>query len=343
VLVDRYIEVFAQAGIKLLSIRIGVELLLDFVATKPQLQKSTIVLNVLDGQTMLSMVFVGGDNIFMSRTRLYGEDKAQLFNNMLENLSGLIQFVQSQKHGAITESYYLGVSEADIALLKEINPYDDIMIGTLELSKSAVEVPAKAHFAVLNAKSAKGGVDLLEARKLLDAYVKNKQPKKWWIPALVVYVLMFLGATGYLLYEIHNLNQQIKEIEDYINSPYVVQRQAELNELRNETNYYNDIVQQAEERAEWERQMPAATSDILDFIIFGHGTAVTVRSFEFNERSETVRVNAACVDAQIANNYVNALYREGVAENVQYTGYGSDSDGMFTFSVEITLNIEGRD
>jgi len=298
---------------------------------------------VLDGQTMLSMVFVGGDNIFMSRTRLYGEDKAQLFNNMLENLSGLIQFVQSQKHGAITESYYLGVSEADIVLLKEINPYEDIIIGMFELSKSSVEVPSRAHFSVLNAKSAKSGIDLLNAREQLDAYLKNKQPKKWWIPALVVYVLVFAGATGYLLYEIYNTTRDIKEIEDYINSPSVVQRRAELNQLIADTDYYNSILQQAEERADWENDRPAVTSEMIDFIFFGHGTAVTVRNFEFSDRTGTVRVSAVCVDAQVATAYVDSLYRNGIAENVQYTGYGSGSDGLFTFSVEITLIVEGRD
>ena len=94
--VDSYISTFNEAGIKLSGIHIGVDTILGLVKSRADLQQGTIVINVIDGLTMLSMLFENGNNIFISRSRLYGEEKEQVFRSVLENLNGLIQFTRSK-------------------------------------------------------------------------------------------------------------------------------------------------------------------------------------------------------------------------------------------------------
>ena len=345
VLIDRYKSTFEEAGIKLTSIRVGVEMLLDFVKSKPELQKSTVVLNVLDGLTMLSMVFVNGHNIFTSRTRLYGEEKEQIYTNVLAGLNGLIQFVQSQKHDEITASYYLGISQADIAMLEARSPYPDIRLGTFTLYKGHAKgekfVPTEAHFACLNMYFNKPKIDLLVARKQLDVHIKKQKPKRVWIPLMVIYFIAVIAVAGYLFYEIYGIEQEIAEIDAHINSVEVVDKQAELNTLVRETQFYTSIYAQLEERIEWEAAIPVVVSDMLDFIIFDHGKGVYVVNFDFNSAAGVVRVNAVATNARVSNDYVDILYAAGVADRVIYQGYGSGADGLFVFAVEIILAVEG--
>ncbi|MCL2350069.1 MAG: hypothetical protein FWC67_01185 [Defluviitaleaceae bacterium] len=340
VMVDRYLATFEEAGIKLSSIHIGVELLLSFVKSKPEIHEQNFVLNVVDGMTMLSMVFVKGDNIFMQRTRLYGEDKEQIYASILGSLSGLIQFVQSQQHDPLTHSYYLGVSSAGVALLQERNTYEGIRMGTFALSKDTANMPPWAHFACLNVQYGGKGIDFLRARKDLDAFIKSKKPKKYWIPAVIVYVLAAAGVSGYLWWELRGVTQEIEEVNAFLENPDTVERLDNITTMMDDTALYNRRINQVDERLAWVASMPPAASGMMDFILVNHGIEVTVLNFDFSEIPGAVRVNAITPDERIATDFVNALYDSGIAESVHYQGFGTGGDGVFTFSLDITLYVE---
>jgi len=339
--IDSYISTFKDAGIRLDGIHMGAEVILNYVKAKPELQESTVVLNIIDGFTMLSMLFERGKNIFMSRTRLYGESREQIFQNVLENLNGLIQFTQSQKFDEITTSYYLGVGEADLGLLEAFNPHTDIKLGTLPIYQGKGELPAYSHFACLNMLYGNGAIDLIAARKALDKYVKSKRPKKIWIPLLVAFIIVLAAPTVYLWLELGKINGKIDEINAYLNSPAIMQKQEEITALSREISFYDGIERQITDKFEWENGMPEATSRMLDHIILGHGMPVAVVNFDFNERTGVVRVTATCADATVSADYVDALINSGVARSVYYQGYGSGPQDTFTFTIDITLNVEG--
>jgi len=341
--VDSYVSTFMRAGIKLDAIHVGVGAILSFVKSKPDLQKSVIVINIIDGVTMLSMLFVEGSNVFMTRSRLYGEEKEQVFQNVLENLNGLIQFARSQSLGEITKSYYLGANESDIRLLEAFNPYTDIQLDTITIYESFGEIPPTAHFASLNMLYGDDGIDLIAARAELEKYVKAKKPKKLWIPLLAAYIVVLAAMAVYLWWQNANVDRQIADLDSYITSPDIVQKQTEINDLNKEITYYGEIARQIDDKTAWENTMPKAASHMMDMIVYLHGVAVTVTSFEFNEATGVVRVSATCADANVSADYVDALYRSGVASSIGYQGYGSGQDGLFTFSIDITLNVGGAE
>ena len=340
--VDNYISTFKAAGITLTSIHVGIELLHNLVRANAALQQSTIVLNVLDGNTMLSAMFVKGENAMMQRTRLYGEEKEEIFRQAVENLQNLNQFAQSQRIEEISQSYYLGVNAADIDILQRHSPNDNIAITPLLLQSDHHDLPPETHFAYLNMKYAHGGIDLIAARRALDAFVKSQRPKRLWIPLTALYAIAMLGAGGFLFWQVHQATQNANSIEAYINDPARVALIAELDTLNREANEVLRISNQFNARLDWEATMPAASRTVLNQVIFDHGVDVRIRTLEFNEVSGVVRVSAQTHTAQIANDYVRALYDIGVAHNVIFTGYNM-SGGVYTFSVDIYLYLERGD
>ncbi|MCL2198583.1 MAG: hypothetical protein FWB80_06645 [Defluviitaleaceae bacterium] len=343
--VDSYIATFKEAGIKLKGIHIGAELIIAYVKSKPNLHKSTVVINVLDGPTMLSMLFVKGSFIFMSRARLYGDDKEQNNEIILENLNGLIQFTQSQNLDEIRESFYLGINHSDVVMLAERNTHPEISLNSMAVYRSTKgkDIPPQAHFACLDMLYGKTGIELLDARRELDKYIKRKRPKKVWIPLLILYIILLALPAGWLLHEINIVENDIQEIEAFINAPQTVQKMEELNDIIQRTAEYNNVLRQAEALADWESLMPPAASHIAEFIIFGHGVDVTVNSFDFNERTGIVRISAITPDASTSVHYVDALYASGLVQAVFYQGYGSGADGMVSFTIEIVLYVEGEE
>lgn len=343
--VDSYVATFKEAGIKLIGIHVGAELIIAYVKSKPNLQKSTVVINVLDGPTMLSMLFVKGSFIFMSRARLYGDDKEQNNEIILENLNGLIQFTQSQNLDEIRESLYLGISQADVDLLLERSTHPEISLHSLGVYRGEKEreIPPQAHFACLDMLFGKSGIELLASRHELDKYIKRKRPKKLWIPLLILYIILLALPAGWLLHEINIVENDIQEVETFINAPQTMQKMEELNDLIYRTAEYNNVLNQANALADWEGLMPPASSHIAEFIIFGHGVDVTVRSFDFNERTGIVRISAITPDARTSVHYVDALYASGLVQDVFYQGYGSGADGMVTFTIDIVLYVGGEE
>jgi len=338
--VDSYISTFSDAGIRLSGIHIGVEAVIGFVKASTQLHHSTIVVNVIDGLTMLSMLFENGRNIFISRTRLIGEEKEQIFQSALGNLNGLIQFTRSEKINEITHSYYLGVSEADVQILTAFNPHSDIIIGTLPIYGGRGDIPPEAHFACLNMYYG-GDIDLLAARDALDKFVKSQRPKKLWIPSLAALVLVLGIIAGVIAFLIYQENKKINDIREYLYSHDVVQKQHELGLLRRDIRHYDEILRQMDEKSDWEDSLPKATSRTFDLLTVSHGVPIFVRNMEFNENTRIVRIRATCADANVSSDYVDSLYASGVVESVEYTGYGSIAEGVFSFTVDITLKTGG--
>lgn len=337
--VDSYINTFKEAEIKLEAIHVGAQAILNFVDSQPELRKANFVLNLIDGVTMLSMIFENGVNVFMSRSRLYGEEKEPLFQNVIENLSGLIQFNRSQKFNDITHSYYLGINEGDMRLLDALSPYTDIKLEALNIFKSAkANLPPEAHFAYLNALLGNDSIDLISGRRELDKHVKSQRPKKLWIPLMAVYIVLLALPGGYFRYLVYQVDQEIAVVNDSINNPGIQERLTALRELSSDTTDINGIVNQMVEKEAWESSMAKISGDLLEMILISHGEDVTVTQFDFNEKTGVLRVGAVCVEADTIEKYINALYRSGMVTNVKYPGFDYNSDGMCSFTIDITLS-----
>ena len=339
---DSYVSVFAEAGIKLSAIRVGAEAVLNFVESRQDLQQSIIVINLIDGMTMLSMIFVEGSSVFVSRTRLYGDDKEQALAGISDNLSGLVQFAQSQKFGQITASYYIGLSAGDVEHIREHNQNSNINMQNLQVYDGPGGTPPpETHFCCLNIQMTGKCVDFLVEHKKTDAIAKKKgfSPAKllYFFPAVVAAVLGMMAFN--LFSQVSSLDSEIARVEGLIDSPATRERQLEIGYMRDESALLYEVIEQAEVLNEWKDSLIPATSQLLDSIIFLHGMEVRVNSFAYNEASATVRVGATCRDSTVSTHYVDYLLESSLALRVTYVGYGSSGEG-FGFSVDILLNAD---
>jgi hypothetical protein len=181
-------------------------------------------------------------------------------------------------------------------------------------------------------------VNLITARKELDDFRKSRKPRKKWIPLLILYLVLVAGLTAFFIYMTNELDNDIADINSFINSESVTQRLADIDELLRDISLYGGVARQLEELEAWERSMSAATSQMLDLLLITHGRPVTISSFSFSESTGIVRISATAANANVSNDYVDALYASGIVDDVEYDGYGG-AEGNFNFSVVITLKV----
>ena len=338
--VEKYISVFSDAGIKLSAIHIGMEAIISFVETKPAMQTGTFVLNLVDGMTMLTMLFVSGINVFMSRSRLYGEDREQMLGNILDNLNGIVQFTQSQRVGELTRSYYLGLNAEELRRISDRNHHSSISIENLQVYEGpGGSPPPETHFCCLNMRLTGRKVNLVSVRKEQGSFTKDKKPGKTWIFLLALLVIGLVGPSVYLFMQVSGLDSDISRVSGQINSPNTQMRLVELDLLNQENAFLNDVNAQEGIMENYHRTLTPVERSMLEFFLFNHGEEVTVRSISYDSMSRTVNLSAVCPDATVSADYVDVLYASGRVERVTYRGYGYEGD-LYAFTVEILLIVE---
>jgi hypothetical protein len=342
--VDSYSAAFANAGIKLKAVRLGVESVLQYVHSRKDFHDSTFVINAIDSFTMLSMVFHNGENVLITRTRLFGESSVDQLNNALQNLSGLVQFMKSEKIGEIGCSYYLGPDDADIMYMGEINPYPDIQIAALNVTEGAIgqeRLPASARFAFLNTMQNESSIDLLNSGKALKTLEKRKKPRNYIPLVAAVFAVALAVPSLLLLRDNMEISRELNELRKYLDDPHVTEKMAELTEIERETSYYNDIVNQAAAKQNRDAERNRINAEVLDFIM---GTAVNVNlnNFSYREGSGVLSVSGSSATQIEVARYVEELKRSEFIRAVEYSGYREGQGGVFTFGIEIALNHLGR-
>jgi hypothetical protein len=344
--VGYYISAFKAAGIKLRSVRVGAQAVIRYVTALPALRKTTFVLNVIDGNTLISMIFDNGVNVFMTRTRLYSDNRRQLLADVMDNLSGMIQFNKSEKFDDFAYSYYIGLSDDDVSQMNKVNPYPEIDLRRLDIfsgSKGTGSLGEDVHFVYLNVFLGDNCINLINSCKSVKKAKKSGlNPARLWIPLLVLLVAGLLGFSWHLHQQSVMLDDEIQEIEDYISDESIVNRLIEINEIKDKTDSLRDIEKELNSKFDADADKAQLTSEVLDLIIETQRTTITVLRIAYSESNAYIQVEATSINADAISDYVNELEQSDLVEEVIYPGGWGSAGGVLRFSFEIALATEAN-
>ncbi len=121
-LIGSYIDLFAQCGVRLRSINLALAAQIRIASFFPELQDTTYILAVLEGNSIVSSLFADGKYLLTNRTRLLAEHGTPDSTKEITNtVSSLIQFNKAQKNGFdITHAYLCGLHQEEIYLCGDI-------------------------------------------------------------------------------------------------------------------------------------------------------------------------------------------------------------------------------
>jgi len=335
---NTYLSILKEAGITPKKVHIGIQAILRFICTKPELMGQPFVLNMVGGEILLSMIFQNGVSVFQSRSRLYGDDRATLVQSTLDGLSGIIQFNKSQNFDDIRQCYYLGLSDSDMDFIKMSNAYPEISFFNIELFKNVKgggSLPPDAHIVYLNTLLSDSDPDLLYSIIMLEKFNKRNKPKKIWIPILIGLFAAIIGAVALLWFLKAGVERDIRDLNNFLNSPQVQSEKEEIAKLNADTVALTTSYNEAKQQIEDDVAKPEITSDLINTIVQTGGNTVTIDSFVFRDSDGLIQVNAVAETEFTASDYIERLRNNPMIDYVEYLGYALESEGFFRFTFQV--------
>ncbi|MEG2770462.1 MAG: hypothetical protein RR902_06545, partial [Oscillospiraceae bacterium] len=121
-MVEKYIQLFAHIGVKIKTVDIALNCFLKVLREIPALYNRTYIYSVIEGNMIVSALFVDDIYMFSSRSKVMSERGTEGFiNDILSRLSTLIQFNKSQKLGKDVEvAYFAGLNAKEMTFCNNL-------------------------------------------------------------------------------------------------------------------------------------------------------------------------------------------------------------------------------
>jgi len=335
-----YIEIFTAAGVDLSSIHLGIRTLLHYVSNQKGNGDTSVVLNAVDEEQMLSIIIQNKTSMFQQRTRLFATATGSSTQSLLDGLFGIVSFNRSQNFPEITDSYYLGVSGADVSAVSmmAMRDYPEINFSVLDLyanTRGAEKMPPDAYFTFLNAIMPDSEADLLHCMKIHKKEKKQDRPKNRYIPIAAAILLILGAATAFLFFRVMQVETEVANVRDFLYSPATIQTKAEIERLNIETTQINLLADSAENRIAHKESLPQLSRELISTVERVGGANINIMSISFNAANGILSVSATAPNLHDASSYVERLRREAIILEVYYTGYRITPDDVFVFTIEV--------
>lgn len=119
-LLASYVEVFENAGIRLLSVDVSVNALLKLTQELNDFINKTYIVSVVDANNVSSYLFIENHYVFSKRARLFSERGSDAFiTEMISTVSQLMQFGKSNYSIPVSYAYFCGLNEQENAVVNE--------------------------------------------------------------------------------------------------------------------------------------------------------------------------------------------------------------------------------
>lgn len=107
--VGSFVELFARMGVGVTSVKPALCSAVRLLGAHEIMEDSTCIILLLDGDNLVSTLMVGGQYVYSSRARLFGEHHTPEFAvEVARNVSGIMQFHTSEKLEHVITHVYLG-------------------------------------------------------------------------------------------------------------------------------------------------------------------------------------------------------------------------------------------
>ncbi len=347
--VNKYVEIFDKAGLKLKSIHNGVHLATEFFAKAAT--GKTVIYMILDGNSLVTIFFAEGQYYYDSTSRVFSQPGTPEFaREIYASISSIRQFISAQRlNETVRDVLFAGISQSSITKLA-----NDILNIDSEIDISVANPPAGT---VLSAGPdafpyyvypISGLRKIDEKLSILKAAKQTKESssslgvlKKFIIPAVGIFVIV--GIVFSILSGVRaSKKAELKELRDYINNPEVIAQVAEYDAMYENMSDIGSIQGGTDLLHEYIATYPMPDSSINRRIL--DAAAVHDVDVEFNTYSAATgvfRITASSAIVDDINMFIADLMSMDVFYNVDYTGYTLSQDGEF-WQINVVCTLSER-
>lgn len=352
--VDGYVKLFEQLGIRIVSVVPALCSQIRLLQAHPALRGRTCIVQLLDGDNLVSTLIVNGSYVHSNRSRIFSEHGSPEFAmETARNISAMVQFNLSEKSGfAITDVYMGGFSEQDLNICMEsaralnlqgrgpspvklnvgILPQAD-NIGLPSASGAWIEnragvLPALCDFVYPagNLLTGRNAMNLyIRYRENPEARASRKKAAKSAVPYFIL-IAVLSGVTVFLYLQNYSLAKNLDEINAYLNDAQNIAGYEKAQELQRTNTRLAACI--AADRDVWESidSYPRANGRVVNAIRDCGGDQVGITINSYQAETGSFQFTASAADAARVNEFIDKLRGLDIFANVEYSGYGYQNE-----------------
>lgn len=348
--VNKYVEIFTKAGLKLKTIHNGVHIATEYF-TK-QAAGKTVLYMILDGKSLVTIFFAEGKYYYDSTTRVFAQPGTPEFaREIYSSISSIRQFISAQHlTETVRDILFCGLTYTQVNQLANdilnIDSAADISLAQPPQGTTIANDPAQYPFFIYPI----AGLRRINEGMLILKSIKQSQKKKaegsglkkLIIPfacVLGVVALVYAGTSAYNAIK----SSELDEIEQYINNPSTKLKIAEYDSMYDNMAEMGEIQGGVDLLNNYIDSYPIPDSSINEKIQAAakkHDVDVVFNSY--NAISGIFKITASSPEVEDINLFIADLLAMDIFENVDYTGYAIDSKGEY-WQINVVCVLAARE
>lgn len=348
--VNKYVDIFGKAGLKLKSIHNGVQLATEYF-TK-QASGKTILYMILDGKSLVTIFFAEGKYYYDSTSRVFAQPGTPEFaKEIYASISSIRQFISAQHlTETVKDILFCGLAYSHVnQLANDILNLDstvDISMAQPPQGTSVGSDQSQFPFFVYPIAGLRKIDERMPILKNTKQASKKKAEKSFMAKLIVPFILILAAALigyGVCLALKMQKESELKDVERYINNESTIAKVAEYDAMYDNMAEMGRIQGGVDILKNDLDSYPAPNSSINNAILEAakkHDVSV-----EFNSYSASTGVfsiTASSPEVEDINQFIAELMSMDIFENVDYTGYSLSSDGT-SWQINVVCSLAGNE
>lgn len=347
--VNKYVNIFGKAGLKLKSIHNGVQLATEYF-TK-QATGKTILYMILDGKSLVTIFFAEGKYYYDSTSRVFGQPGTPEFaKEIYASISSIRQFISAQHlTETVKDILFCGLAYSHVnQLANDILNLDstvDISMAQPPQGTTVGSDQSQFPFFVYPIAGLRRIDERMPILKNTKQVSKKKTEKNFMAKLIVPFILILAAALigyGVCLALKMQKESQLKELENYINNQTVKDQIAEYDAMYDNMAEMGRIQGGVDILKNDLDSYPVPDSSINNAIREAakkHDVSVDFNSY--NASTGVFSITASSPEVEDINQFIADLMSIDFFESIDYTGYSLSSDGT-RWQINVVCTLAGN-
>ena len=348
--VNKYVDIFGKAGLKLKTIHNGVQLATEYF-TK-QAAGKTVLYMILDGKSLVTIFFAEGKYYYDSTSRVFAQPGTPEFaREIYASISSIRQFISAQHlTETVKDIMFCGLAYSHVnQLANDILNLDstvDISIAQPPQGTTVGSDQAQFPFFVYPIAGLRKIDERMPILKNTKQASKKKKEKSFMASLIVPFILVLAVALiGYGVCLTLKMKKQaeLEDLEKYINNQTVVDQIAEYDAMYENMAEMGRIQGGVDILMDDLDSYPVPDSSINESILEAakkHDVSVDFNSY--SSSTGVFSITASSPEVEDINQFIADLMAMDIFENVNYTGYSLSSDGK-SWQINVVCTLAGRE
>ncbi len=348
--VNKYVDIFDMAGLKLKSIHNGVQLAAEYF-TK-QAAGKTVLYMILDGKSLVTIFFAEGKFYYDSTSRVFSQPGTPEFaREIYSSVSSIRQFISAQHlNETLKDVLFAGLTYTQVNQLANdiLNIDSTVEISLVQPPQGTSIGNDSTQFPFFVYPIA--GLRKIDERMPILKSLKETQKKKADGSGLGKLIIPFIGIAAVLavvyigcLTISAQKKAELKELESYNRNPDTIAKVNEYDAMYDNMGEMGKIQGGVDLLKEYIDTYPLPNSSVNTKILEAakkHDVSITFNSY--SATSGVFNITASSPIVEDINMFIADLMSMDIFENVDYTGYDISSDGS-RWHINVICTLAARE